>query len=144
MNQGMSAVFSSLEGYSRWVAELPIRFPEIERSTLCLWTIDSQRAQLKGEIFFSGTIRLRVMEALSLRQGRILKYSYEVYRDDDKLYWYDPWPHPDDPRLASTHPHHKHLPPDIKHHRVPAPGLSFTEPNLVVLIAEIKRDLLNQ
>jgi len=36
----------------------------------------------------------------------------------------------------------KHVPPDIKHHRVPAPELSFTRPNLPVLIAEIERDLL--
>jgi hypothetical protein len=43
--------------------------------------------------------------------------------------------------LASTHPHHKHLPPDIKHHRVPAPGLSFTEPNLPFLIREIEEML---
>ncbi|MEN8215749.1 MAG: hypothetical protein ABFS56_05115 [Pseudomonadota bacterium] len=32
--------------------------------------------------------------------------------------------------LASTHPHHKHIPPDIKHNRIPAPILSFTHPNL--------------
>ncbi|MGC9398114.1 MAG: toxin-antitoxin system TumE family protein [Anaerolineae bacterium] len=40
--------------------------------------------------------------------------------------WYDPTPHPNDSSLASTHPHHKHVPPDVKHHRIPAPGLSFT------------------
>lgn len=45
--------------------------------------------------------------------------------------------------LASTHPHHKHIPPDIKHNRIPAPGLSFTRPNLPFLIEEIERDLLN-
>ena len=45
--------------------------------------------------------------------------------------------------LASTHPHHKHLPPDIKHHRVPAPGLSFSQPNLPFLIVEILEFLLS-
>ena len=50
---------------------------------------------------------------------------------------YDDFPHPNDPALASTHPHHKHLPPDIKHHRVPAPGLSFLRPNLPLLLREI-------
>jgi hypothetical protein len=49
----------------------------------------------------------------------------------------------DDLMLASTHPHHKHIFPDIKHHRVPAPGLSFDRPNLPVLIAEIERELLS-
>lgn len=52
--------------------------------------------------------------------------------------WYDPQPHPNDPSLASTHPHHKHVPPDIKHNRIPAPGLSFDRPNLPYLIAEIE------
>jgi len=53
------------------------------------------------------------------------------------LYWYDDFPHPNDPALASTHPHHKHIPPDIKHHRVPAPGLSFSAPNLPLLLREV-------
>lgn len=32
----------------------------------------------------------------------------------------------------------KHIPPDIKHHRVPAPDLSFTRLNLPALITEIE------
>lgn len=39
---------------------------------------------------------------------------------------------------ASTDPHHKHVPPDIKHNRVPAPGLGFDAPNLPFLITEIE------
>jgi hypothetical protein len=39
-------------------------------------------------------------------------------------------------------PEYEHIPPDIKHHRIPAPGLSFTRPNLPRLIAEIERELL--
>ncbi len=39
-------------------------------------------------------------------------------------------------------PHHKHVPPDIKHHHIPAPGLSFTRPNLPFLIEEIERQVL--
>jgi hypothetical protein len=31
----------------------------------------------------------------------------------------------------------------MKHHRIPAPGLSFTDPNLPALIAEIERELLH-
>jgi len=41
-------------------------------------------------------------------------------------------------------PHHKHIPPDIKHHRIPAPHLSFVEPNRPFLIEEIERELLGQ
>ena len=32
----------------------------------------------------------------------------------------------------------QHFPPDIKHHRVPAPELSLTHPNLPFLIEEIE------
>jgi hypothetical protein len=54
--------------------------------------------------------------------------------------------HPNDPDLASSFPHHKHVPPDpstgsgqsIKRHRIPAPELSFAEPNLPFLIREIE------
>jgi hypothetical protein len=41
-------------------------------------------------------------------------------------------------QVAPTHPHHKHVPPDIKHHRVPALQMSFAQPNLPGLIAEIE------
>jgi hypothetical protein len=51
-------------------------------------------------------------------------------------------PHPNNPTLASTDPHHKHVPPDIKHHRIPAPGLSLMSPNLSFLIHEIETTLL--
>ena len=37
-----------------------------------------------------------------------------------------------------TDPHHKHVPPDIKHHRILAPEMSFTRPNLSVLVQEIE------
>jgi hypothetical protein len=46
--------------------------------------------------------------------------------------------------LMSTQPHHKHVLPDIKHHRVPAPDLSFTRPNLPFLVEEIERQMLPQ
>jgi len=45
--------------------------------------------------------------------------------------------------VAETYPHHKHVPPDIKHHRIPAPEMSFTHPNLPVLIREVE-ELLQQ
>jgi len=42
------------------------------------------------------------------------------------------------------HPRHRHVLPDIKHNRVPAPRLSFTEPNLPFLIEEIEQELLDE
>jgi hypothetical protein len=46
------------------------------------------------------------------------------------------------PILASTHPHHKHIPPDLKRNRIPAPDMSFEEPNLPTLIEEIEREII--
>ena len=65
-------------------------------------------------------------------------YGYELWHQEAKIAWYDAQPHPDDPALASTQPHHKHIPPEIKHHRIPAPNMSFTQPNLPTLIREIE------
>ncbi|MEM7483455.1 MAG: DUF6516 family protein [Acidobacteriota bacterium] len=49
---------------------------------------------------------------------------------------YDSQPHPNDESLQVTHPHHKHVPPNIKHNRVPAPNMGFGRPNLPALVEE--------
>ena len=46
-------------------------------------------------------------------------------------------PYPDEPNLQSTYPHHKHIPPNIKHNRIPA-QTTFTRPNFDMLIREIE------
>jgi len=79
-----------------------------------------------------------VFEQVDFIAHRILKYFYEVTREGQSLWWYDAMPHPDVPELQSTHPHHKHITPDIKHHRIPAPKMSFTTPNLLHLIDEVE------
>ena len=87
-------------------------------------------------MFFSNGIRLRLREELDFDAGLITSFGYEVYRREERLYWYDDFPHPNDLALASTFPHHKHVPPDIKRNRVPAEGISFASPNLPVLVRE--------
>jgi hypothetical protein len=77
-------------------------------------------------------------EEVDFGAGLIVSYGYEVYRGGERLYWYDDFPHPNDPTLASTAPHHKHIPPDIRHHRVPAPNMSFERPNLPAILSEIE------
>jgi hypothetical protein len=62
--------------------------------------------------------------------------NYDVLRGEKAIRWYDPQPHPDNPALASTFPHHFHELPDIKHNRQPAPGISFAAPNIPALIAD--------
>ncbi len=135
--------FQSLREYETFVYTLPQQFPGVLRSTLVVARRGRLFAELSGEIALPGGYRLVVYERLTwdVEALAIEGYSYEVWRGSEKLYWYDSQPHPDDPTLASTDPHHKHVPPDAKHHRVPAPDLSFTAPNLPFLIREIETTL---
>jgi hypothetical protein len=128
---------TSLEAYSRFVAETVSR-PSVQRSTLRVWPESPYTGVAEGEVFFAYEIRLRLREELDFDAGLITGYGYEVYRGAEKRYWYDDFPHPNDPTLAETHPHHKHIPPNIKRNRIPAPGLSYVRPNLLQLITEIE------
>ncbi len=127
----------SLAEYAHFVAELFSR-PAVERSTVAVWSDSPYTGVAEGEVFFSSGIRLRIREDLDFEAGLITAYGYEVYHGEERLYWYDDFPHPNDPALASTFPHHKHVPPDIKRNRTPAPKMSFTQPNLPALIEEIE------
>lgn len=133
--------FQSLREYELFVYTLPQRFPRIVSSTLTVVHRGKYIAEVMGEVLFPAGIRLSVYQHLTWDKGVVVieGYSYEVWRGSEKLYWYDSQPHPDDVILAATNPHHKHIPPDVKHHRVAAPGLSFTQPNLPLLIEEIER-----
>lgn len=131
----------SFDDYCQLIADLPNQHPHIRRSTLSVYTIGPSVAEVEGKVTFSDGYVLDVWELLDLATQTIHRYSYEVRRNDETIWWYDPQEHPNNPTLASTHPHHKHVPPDIKHHRVPAPNISFTEPNLPILIQEIEEAL---
>ena len=152
---------SSPEAYQKFIYTLPGRCPSIQRSTLVYIPTGDVFGRVEGMLVFEGNIILCAQEYLNFGLGIIEGYGYEVsrahaafenhdipsateyclagYPHKDKLYWYDSFPHSKDPDLASTHPHHKHIPPDIKHHRILAPDLSFTHPNLSFLIEEIER-----
>lgn len=136
--------FQSLAEYERFVYTLQEHHSSIHRSTLTIIRRGAAVARLTGELEI-GNCRIVVREKLSFADhpGQIIGYGYEVWQGSTKLYWYDSQTHPGDPTLATTDPHHKHIPPDIKHHRVPAPELSFTEPNLLFLIQEIEQLLGN-
>lgn len=128
--------------YGELVYTLPERYPSIRYSTLILASFGPTLAKLEGRVTFAGDIVLDVWELLDFDAERILNYSYEVYRASEKMLWYDPFEHPHVPQMASTFPHHKHVPPDIKHNRVPAPHISFEQPNLLFLVEEIEREML--
>ena len=128
----------SLAEYSRFVVEL-FDQPQVEHSTVAIWSDSPYTGITEGEVFFRGGIRLRMREEIDFAEGLIVSYGYEVYRGEERLYWYDDFPHPGDSSLASTFPHHKHVPPNIRQNRVPAPGLSFDQPNLPLILREIEQ-----
>ena len=135
-------MLSSLANYSHFVYTIPDLFLSVKRSTLILKPMGATIGELEGRLDFEDDISLRVYEVINFAAATLTYYSYTVYRGDEKLYWYDPQPHPDNLTLGDTHPHHKHVPPDIKHNRVLAPGLTFDQPNLPFLIREIEEILL--
>lgn len=138
----MSATLDDIVSYSAFVYALTERHPFVLNSTLALAPIGATLAKLEGRIEFQGGVRLEVWELIDFATRRIRAYSYEVYRGDEQLCWYDPWEHPEIPALASTFPHHKHIPPNLRDHRVPAPGISFEFPNLDVVLEDVRRDWL--
>ena len=135
----MSEARDDLASYSAFVYTLAERHPIVTGSTLALAPIGATLAKLEGRIDCRDGIHVDVWELVDFAARRIRNYSYEVYRDDEKIGWYDPWPHPEIAELAATFPHHKHVPPDLRHHRVPAPGMGFETPNLDVVLEDVRR-----
>ncbi len=129
--------FPSRAEYEALIYRLPETYGrQIVSSTLRLYTTSALTGRLEGEVQLLNDVRLRIREFIDYRLGRILDYSYTLFRGDERIGWYDAQPHPELPKLASTFPHHRHEPPDIKHNRRPAPGISFHAPNLPTLIAD--------
>ena len=138
--------FNSLPDYEAFIYALPGQHASIVTSTLVVVPRGAKVAIAKGEVCFNKGYRLTIYEQLTMEDGPVLieLYGYEVWHDEVKLYWYDSQPHPNNPALALNHPHHKHIPPDIKHNRVVAPELRFDQPNLPFLLDEIELTLLGQ
>lgn len=107
--------------------------------TLAVYTVHQTVGITRGEVVFRSGHVLRVFEQIDFVAHLILKYSYELIYEGETQWWYDSMPHPNVPQLQSAHPHHQHVPPDIKHHRIPAPEMSFTRPNLPFLIEEVEQ-----
>lgn len=129
----------NLNSYQQFIYNISSLSKFISCSELIVIPVGKSLCSIKGNIYFNESIRLEVREALDFSLDEFITgYSYAVFRDNEKLYWYDSQGHPNDPNLHSTHPHHKHVPPDIKHNRIPAPNLSFNESNLTFIIHEIE------
>jgi len=136
----MKNFLRSAQDYELFIYTLTEQFPSIRRFTLQFIRVGSTMARVNGILYFDKDTRLVVRErVLYDRMPAVIdEYGYEVWQGENKLYWYDAQPHPNDPSLESTFPYHEHIPPDIKHNRVPAPGMQFTSANLPILIHEIE------
>ena len=136
----MSNPLRTSEDYELFLYTLTDQFVSVNRSTVTLVRLGATLGRVTGDLYFECDVRLIVRERVVYNRLPVVidSYGYEVWRGNEKLYWYDSQPHQNDPILQSTDPHHKHIPPDIKHHRIPAPEMSFTEANLPELIHEIE------
>jgi hypothetical protein len=139
----MNNPLRTADDYERFIYEMKERFPSLRHSALTFVRRGSSLARVAGELHFDRDVRLVVRERIVYdRQPAVIdSYGYEVWKGSEKLYWYDSQPHPDEQNLKSSYPHHKHVPPDMKHHRIPAPLMSFSSPNLPELIREITAGL---
>jgi hypothetical protein len=139
----MSNPFRTPEDYELFVYSISELDNSIVSSTLAFIRVGATLAKISGEIVFIDGYRLIVRERLNYARLPLVIdwYGYEIWKDNEKIYWYDSQPHPDDHSLKSTDPHHKHIHPGIKHHRIPAPRMSFHAPNLPIIITEITEEI---
>jgi len=91
----------TLKEYSRFVADL-LSQPCIRTSTITVWSDSRYTGIAEGEVFFTNGLRLRMREEVDFDAGIIVSYGYEVYRDGERLYWYDDFPHPDEGVIKSV------------------------------------------
>lgn len=132
----MNNPLRTIEDYELFLYTLKEQFPFIRHSTLILTRRGSSLARVSGELQFDHDIRLMVRERILYHRlpAVIDEYGYQVWRGNEKVYWYDAQPHPNAPALESTYPHHKHIQPNIMNNRIPASECTFSQPNLPVLI----------
>lgn len=138
----MSAPLEDIAGYSAWVYALAERHSFVTHSTLALTPIGATLAKLEGRIECAGELRVEVWELVDFSTRRIRTYSYKIYLSGGKICWYDSWPHPEIPSLATTFPHHKHILPNLREYRVAAPGIQFDAPNLDTVLEDVQREWL--
>jgi len=135
-------MLNTYDEYAAFLATLQERFGRIQNIKFNAYRTSATRASSSGTIILPKEITLKFNEKINFEKKKLVDYGYVVYQAGEKLYYYDSQSHPDDPSLASTFPHHKHIHPDLKHHRIPAPGISFERSNLEFLIREIEMTLL--
>ena len=94
----MSDPFRTPEDYELYLYTLTEQFPTVKTSTITFIRLGSTLARVAGELYFENGIRLVVRERILYHRLPIVIdwYGYEIYRGNEKLYWYDSQPHPND------------------------------------------------
>ncbi len=128
--------FPTRAEYEALLYRIPAEYPAVISSTLHLYSTSALTAIVRGELLLQNGLRLRIVEVVDFKKRQITTYSYSIFRGETRIRWYDPQPHPENPALQSTFPHHFHTDPDIKHNCQPASGISFEQPNLAQLITD--------
>lgn len=131
--------FPTRPEYEALLYRIPTEYPEVASSTLHLYSTSALTAIVRGELRLQNDLQIRIVEVLDFKKRQIVTYSYTVLHSETRIRWYDPQPHPENPALQPTFPHHFHTEPDIKHNRQPAHGISFAHPNWAQLIADCAR-----
>ena len=127
--------FPTLAEYESLIYRI-LEHSDVTSSPLHLYSTSALTAIVRGELALQNGLRIRIVEVLDFKKRQIVTHSYTVFRGEIRIRWYDPQPHPENPALQATFPHHFHTEPAIKHNRQPAPGISFVQPNLLQLIAD--------
>lgn len=136
-------MFNSYDDYVAFLATLLDRFVYIQTMEFKVYLTSVTEGYSEGTMRFSHELVLSFNEHIDFAAKRLFKYGYVAYQRGVKLFYYDPQPHPNDPSLASNFPHHKHIHPDLKHHRIPAPEMTFENSNLETVIREIETMILS-
>lgn len=129
--------------YNNFLYSLQQQYSEIANTRIRFFAVGKDIYLASGVIEFGSDVKLVFNQSLDFSVHKILKYVYEVFQGNQLICYYDSQAHPDDPALAATFPHHKHIPPEIKHNRQPAPNISFERPNLPVVIQAIVDKLIH-
>ena len=93
----MNNPLRTADDYELFIYEIKERFPAVRRCTLTFVRRGSSLARVAGELHFDRDVRLVVRERIVYdRQPALIdSYGYEVWKGNEKLYWYDSQPHPD-------------------------------------------------
>lgn len=69
----------SRSSYEQYLYSLEQTHTEIRSSSVHLYTVSRQAAQVRGSIWFHNGLELRVFELIDLVDGEVLDYSYTVF-----------------------------------------------------------------